>query len=89
MTECLQKHINEMVRIGIIEMRRSEYTAPIFCIGKPRKDGKIPPKNLWDENNIRFLVDLRAINKAIKDSRWGIRRISEVIFNLSYKTNFI
>ena len=89
MTECLQKHINEMVRVGIIEIRRSEYTAPIFCIGKPGKDGKIPPKNLWDESNSRFLIDLRAINKAIKDSQWGIRRISEVISDLSNKTKFI
>jgi hypothetical protein len=33
-------------KVGIIEMRRSEFTAPIFCIGKPGKDGKIPLKFL-------------------------------------------
>jgi hypothetical protein len=71
----LKKHTSEMVRVGIIEMRRSKYTAPTFCIGKPGKEGKIPPKKLWDESNSQFLIDLRAINKAIKDSQWGIRRI--------------
>jgi hypothetical protein len=78
-----------MLRVRIIEIRGSEYTAPIFCIGKPGTDGKITPKNLWDENNSRFLIDLRAINKAIKDSQWGIQIISEVISDLSNKTKFI
>ena len=86
MTECLQKHIDEMLRVVIIEKRRSKYTAPIFCIGKPGKDGKVPPKKLWDETNSRFLINLREINKAIKDSQLGI---SEVISDLSSKTNFI
>jgi hypothetical protein len=88
MQEVIMKHVKEMLRAKIIEVGRSPFNSPVFIIGKPNKEGKILPKHLWNEENSRFLIDLREVNKGIKDSQWEIRRIEEVITDMAGKKQF-
>ena len=87
MQEVLQQHIYAMTKAGIIKPGRSEYCCPIFVIAKS-SGGKIPPKQEWTMENTRVIYDCRVINKLVKDSVWPIRRIQDVLNQLSSKRNF-
>ncbi|KAK2702488.1 hypothetical protein QYM36_018900, partial [Artemia franciscana] len=87
MQEVLQQHIYAMTKAGIIKPGRSEYCCPLFVIAKI-SEGKIPHKHEWTMENTRVIYDCREINKLVKDSAWPIRRIQDVLNQLSSKRNF-
>ena len=64
--EIIQEFVEEMLDRKLIEVSRSRYNSPIFCVKK--KNGS------W-----RPVVDLRAINQATVEDFYSIRDIKSCI----------
>jgi hypothetical protein len=64
--ETLNQHIDEWVKMGIIEPCFSRFNSPIFIV--PKKDG-----------SVRFVLDYRALNDKSLDDRYNMRDVGECI----------
>jgi len=60
--EVIENYVKDMLQANIIEVARSRYNSPIFCVTK--KNGKLRP-----------VVDLRAINKETLLDAYEIRDV--------------
>ena len=67
--EVIEEFVQEMLDKKLIEVSRSRYNSPIFCVKK--SNGKWHP-----------VVDLRRINKAAVDDYYSIRDIRSCIYEI-------
>ena len=68
--ETLKKEVYRLCRVGVLKkVNRSEWAAPTFII--PKKDGKI-----------RFVSDLRELNKRIKRKPYPIPKVQDMMLRL-------
>lgn len=70
----IHKQIESMLENGIIEETRSEYSAPLLIVPK-KKDQNGNQK--W-----RVVIDYRLLNKQIKDDKFPLPCISEILDSL-------
>ena len=59
----LKRHLNEMIKNGIIEESQSPWTAPVLLVKKS------------NGNETRFVTDYRALNKITKHNSWPLQRV--------------
>lgn len=68
--ETLKKEVYRLCKVGVLKkVNRSEWAAPTFII--PKKDGKV-----------RFITDLRELNKRIKRKPYPIPKVQDMMLQL-------
>ncbi len=73
--ECINNHVDELLKKGAIEISRSPYNSPIFAVTKklpPNAPPGTPPP-------LRCVLDYRAVNAKSIPDRYSIREIRECI----------
>lgn len=73
--ESVEKEVQEMLRMGIIEKSKSPYHAPIVVVKKP-------------DQTLRLCIDFRELNKVLISDSEPIPRIEEVLTLVGTKTCF-
>ena len=71
----LRKHINDLLKMDIIETSSSSWNSPIFCISK-------------NNHQKRWVLDLRHVNQRIKPQRLEFPSVQEIISRLHGKKIF-
>jgi len=64
--EEVEKHVNEWLKMGVVQSTRSKYNSPIFAVSK--KNG-----------GIRLVQDFRALNAATHVDKYSMKDVSECI----------
>jgi hypothetical protein len=67
--QALMEKVSEQLRKGVLEPSTSPYSSPVMLVPKP--GGKL-----------RFVVDLRALNKAVEPDSYTLPRIDEALSSL-------
>ena len=62
----IEREVEKMLNMGLIEMSKSEWAFPVVLIDKP-------------DGSVRFCVDYRALNKVIKKDSFPLPRIMDII----------
>ena len=73
MRPLIQKHIDEMLKYGIIEHSTSPWGAAVLMVPK-----KVPPGHEGDVP-MRFCLDYRLVNKYVKKDAYGLPRINDAL----------
>lgn len=76
----INNQINKMLKQGIIEETRSNWSSPLLIV--PKKNDSNGNKQ-W-----RIVVDYRLLNKNIEDDRFPLPNITEILDSLSGATYF-
>lgn len=71
----IHKQVDDMIKKGIIEETRSEWSSPLLIV--PKKLDNSGQKK-W-----RVVIDYRQLNKHIEDDRFPLPSISEILDSLS------
>ena len=74
--EEMQKQIAALLELGYIKPSQSPYGAPVLFVKKPRS------------NELRMVVDYRAINKLSKRNAFPLPRIDDMLDHLAGATTF-
>ena len=64
--EEVEKHVNEWLKMGVVQAARSKYNSPIFAVAK--KNG-----------GIRLVQDFRALNAQTHVDKYSMKDVSECI----------
>lgn len=73
--QVLFKYVDELLKQGAIEVSRSPYNSPIFCVRK-----KLPPNfKQGDPIPLRIVLDYRAINLKSVPDRYCIKEVRECV----------
>ena len=73
--EVLHSYIDELLKQGAIEVSRSPYNSPIFCVTK-----KLPPDAPpGTPPPLRCVLDFRQVNAASLPDRYSIKEVRECI----------
>ena len=64
--EAVQKHVEELLKLGVVRPSRSKFNSPIFVVKK--KDG-----------GLRIVQDFRAINLQTQVDKYSMRDVQECI----------
>ena len=75
--EVVNEFVDEMQRIGCIQVSWSPYNAPIFCVKKPHGQG------------LRIVQDFRAINEHSLQDKYIIREIQECIDTIGLRNSTV
>lgn len=76
----IHKQVNKMISDGIIEPSNSEWSSPLLLV--PKKSDSNGNKK-W-----RIVIDYRKLNKSIKNDRFPLPNIEEILDSLSGATYF-
>lgn len=71
----LDKQIDKMLKDGIIEPTRSEWSSPVLLVPK-----KVDPSG---EKKWRLVIDYRKLNDRIQDDKFPLPNITEILDSLS------
>ena len=73
--DVLNSYVEELLRLGAIEVSRSPYNSPIFCVTK-----KLPPDAPpGTPAPLRCVLDFRAVNARSLPDRYSIKEVRECI----------
>ena len=72
----LKRHLNEMIKNGIIQESQSPWAAPVLLVKKS------------NGNETRFVTDYRALNKITKHNSWPLPRVEWILELLENKKIF-
>jgi len=72
----LKRHLNEMIKNGIIQESQSPWAAPVLLVKKS------------NGNETRFVTDYRALNKITKHNSWPLQRVEWILEQLGNKKMF-
>jgi transposase InsO family protein len=73
--QMLHDYVDELLKKGAIEVSRSPYNSPIFCVAK-----KIPPNHVpGTPLPMRVVLDYRKVNASSLPDRYSIREIREYV----------
>ena len=73
--EILFRYVDELLKQGAIEVSRSPYNSPIFCVTK-----KAPPNHEPGEPlPLRCVLDYRAVNAKSLPDRYSIKEVRECV----------
>jgi len=64
--EAVQKHVEELLKLGVVRPSRSRYNSPMFIVAK--KDG-----------GVRIVQDFRAVNQQTLVDKYSMRDVQECI----------
>jgi hypothetical protein len=71
----LHDYVDELLKKGAIEVSRSPYNSPIFCVAK-----KVPQNHIEGEPlPLRVVLDYRRINAESLPDRYSIREVREYV----------
>lgn len=71
----IDKEINKMLKNKIIEPTKSAWSAPLLIV--PKK------ANVGEEKKWRIVIDFRLLNKKLKDDKFPLPNINEILDSLS------
>jgi transposase InsO family protein/ribonuclease HI len=73
--KMLHEYVDELLKKGAIEVSRSPYNSPIFCVAK-----KVPQNHVEGEAlPLRVVLDYRRINTNSLPDRYSIREVREYV----------
>jgi hypothetical protein len=73
--ETIFDYVEELLRRGAIEVSRSPYNSPIFCVAKK----KLPNAEEGDPLPLRVVLDFRGVNARSMPDRYSIKEVRECI----------
>jgi hypothetical protein len=77
--ETIFDYVDELLRRGAIEVSRSPYNWPIFCVAKK----KLPNAGEGDPVPLRVVLDYRGVNARSMPDRYSIKEVRECIDKIS------
>jgi hypothetical protein len=78
--ETIFDYVDELLRQGAIEVSRSPYNSPIFCVAKK----KLPNAGEGDPVPLRVVLDYRGVNVRSMPDRYSIKEVRECIDEIRY-----
>jgi hypothetical protein len=73
--ETIFDYGDKLLRRGAIEVSRSPYNSPIFCVAKK----KLPNAEEGDPVPLRVVLDYRGVNARSMPDRYSIKEVRECI----------
>jgi hypothetical protein len=73
--ETIFDYVDELLRRGAIEVSRSPYNSPIFCVAKK----KLTKAGEGDPVPLRVVLDYRGVNARSMPDRYSIKEVGECI----------